>query len=301
MPAPVTDSRSNADEQIAHAASVIGRSEHRRRVFEAVYRGRRRTKTVDEIAVAVDLPRKRVLEEGRKLAAQHIVDQCKVGGVTAYTKDDFYAANRDRIIRLVSDPSKLAAFPTKRNPTAARVATQVIRVPAVAVDVQALTVDDIDSFAAVRSVSARKVITAATASMDESALKNGICSIIGVPSTQRDWGGEQNDLFTTRVRLRGKRVAATFAFKGRGTRGKLTPAKMGKNGDQVQRLFRTPARLFVVHYVGEIDQGIHDLMRELAKARSVAEGQVLYCAIDGRDTDRLVAAYPDAFRGAART
>jgi hypothetical protein len=90
---------------------------------------------------------------------------------------------------------------------------------------------------------------------------------------------------------------AAFAFKGRGTKKKLTPRDMGKNGDQIQRLFMSPAKLFIVQHVGEIDESVVDQMYSAAVTRSYATGdQVYYGTINGGDTIRLMAAYPEAFR-----
>jgi hypothetical protein len=73
------------------------------------------------------------------------------------------------------------------------------------------------------------------------------------------------------------------------------PAKMGKNGDQLQRLFDAPADVFVVQYEGEIKESIHKLMQELARARAVSHGRTSWCVIDGDNTRRLRKAYPKAF------
>ena len=77
MPIDVSDVRSSPSDQIAHAAKVIGKSLHRKAVFRAIYYGKKRVKTVAEIHQATSLPRKRVLEEGKKLAKQHVVHQTK--------------------------------------------------------------------------------------------------------------------------------------------------------------------------------------------------------------------------------
>jgi hypothetical protein len=46
---PVSDVGSNAKEGIARAAKGIGKSTHRRKVFDAIYTGKRRAKTVSEL------------------------------------------------------------------------------------------------------------------------------------------------------------------------------------------------------------------------------------------------------------
>ena len=133
--------------------------------------------------------------------------------------------------------------------------------------------------------------------MLESVFKEGIKRILNETGRFKDWGGERNDLLTTRLRLKGKRRATAFAFKGRGRRGKLTPAAMGKNGDQIQRLFSSPAEMFLVQYWDQIDESVIEQMGEFAKAKSAAEGKTIYYGvIDGQDSNRILKAYPQAFR-----
>ena len=91
----------------------------------------------------------------------------------------------------------------------------------------------------------RKVkVNSATKKISEKAFKNGIMKLIGETGNFQDWGGEPNDLYTSKLRHKGKRRAIAFAFKGPGTAGVLTPKKLGKNGDQIQRLFLSPAEIF---------------------------------------------------------
>lgn len=123
-------------------------------------------------------------------------------------------------------------------------------------------------------------------------------SLVGEEGSFKDWGGEKNDLWTTRLTYQGKRHSAAFAFKGKGTTGKLTPRKMGKNGDQLQRLLQAPADVFLVQYWREIDQSVLELLRALAVAKSVTERrQIHFCVIDGQDSQRLIQSYPNDFEG----
>jgi hypothetical protein len=76
----------------------------------------------------------------------------------------------------------------------------------------------------------------------------------------------------------------------------LTPKKLGKNGNQIQRLFLSPAEIFVVQYHSQIDQDVIEQMRAFAALNSVREGKrIWYGLIDGDDTNRLLAAYPRQF------
>ena len=49
MPIKVSDIGSNLNENIQHAADTIGRSPHRRKVFEEIYRGKTKVKSVSDL------------------------------------------------------------------------------------------------------------------------------------------------------------------------------------------------------------------------------------------------------------
>lgn len=103
-------------------------------------------------------------------------------------------------------------------------------------------------------------------------------------------------MFSTCLMLEGKRRDVAFGLKGKGMTGRLTPKKMGHNGDQVQRLFRSTAEVFLVQYWSKIDESILEQMENFAVAKSAVEGKkVYYGIIDGQDTMRLIAAYPECF------
>src|SRR5215469_8782974 len=101
---PVTDPRSNKNDQIKHAVEVIGRSKDRLKVFRAIYRGKKAIKTVSAIAKLTGLSNVRVLQEAAKLSGNGIVHPLKMGRETGYQKDVFYSTNRSRILQLVADP-----------------------------------------------------------------------------------------------------------------------------------------------------------------------------------------------------
>jgi len=293
MPFDVSDSRSNPADQIAHAVQVLGRARQRIAVFNAIYRGKKKAKTVNEIATMTGLDRVRVLQEGKRLADNGIVHQIVGLGVTAYEKDRFYSAQRNRILRLVRNPAAFAAFPTKARPSGLVPSQITIRIPRVRIQARYLTVDEIDSFSRVRQA---RVDPADYTPIPEARFKAGIASILGERGRFSDWGGERNDLYTNRVRIHGRRYPAAFAFKGPGTSGVLTPRAMGKNGDQIQRLFKTPACVFFVQYWGQIAESVSEQMEEFAKAKSAVEGSIVYFGvIDGDDSNRLLKAYPRAF------
>jgi hypothetical protein len=293
MPVAVTDPRSNPADQIAHAVEVLGRATQRIAVFKAIYRGKKRVKTVNEIATSTGLDRIRVLQEGRRLADNQIVKQIRAAGTTAYEKDNFYSAQKGKILRLVQDPAAFASFPTKARPRVALPKDIRIRVPKATVRVRLITIDDVDTFSRVRRL---RVEPRGRTPILEARFKKGVATILREEGRFADWGGEKNDLYSTRLRISGSRHAAAFASKGRGTKGILTPKQMGKNGDQIQRLFKSSATIFFVQYCGQIAESVLEQMEEFAKAKSVAIGDVVYFGvIDRDDSNRLIEAYPDAF------
>ena len=156
-----------------------------------------------------------------------------------------------------------------------------------------LTIDDVDSFGEVRRI---RSLSNGYVPIDEKWFKEGLKRIIGEFGVFRDWGGESNDLFTTRIVLNGKRVRAAFALKGKGTKGKLVPKKMGAQGDQLQRLLDSEADVFFVQYWGQVSESIVDLLSKLANAKASSQDSVIYFGIiDGKDTQRIVAAYREYF------
>jgi len=298
MPTKVADVRANPNENVVHAADVIGRSKVRRAVFEAIYRGKKKIKTVDELMQATGLGRVPVLNEGKKLAGNQIVTQVKVNGRTAYEMDEFFVHHKKKVLALVDDPSKRAKYPTKQEPRVQGKAIVQIRVGRSQPLPQPITIDDIESFAAVKqhAVASGQRLS----ELLEARIKRFLQKVIGETHDFKDWGGERNDLYTNKLRFRGKRRNAAFAFKGRATKGPLTPKKMGKNGDQLGRLFLSEAELFFVVYHSKIDESVAQQMRAYALTRALAGTRVYYCLIDGDDLARLVAAYPNEFSASAR-
>lgn len=293
MTIETTDIRSNPNEQIAYAATIIGRSETRKQVFKEIHRGKKCIKTVSEIVKKTGLDRIKVLKAARYLYNNRIVKQLKINGELAYEKDDFYAQNKKSILRLAGDKHALAKYPTKRNPRAATVIVN-LPVPRKAIDVKQLSIDDIDSFEKVKEI--QLAPNTKTVPLLENEFQKGLQKILEEQGKFNDWGGENDDLFSTRLILDGRRVNVAFGLKGRGTRGKLTPKKMGTQGDQIQRLFRTPADVFLVQYWNQIDQNVLEQMRIFAIAKSVLNGQrIYYGVIDGQDTLRIIKAYKECF------
>lgn len=292
MTIQVSDSASNRNEQIENAAKAIGKSDHKRKVFEAIHYHKKAVKTVSEIMERTNLTRVQVLKAGGELVRKKIgIDQNRVNGEVGYAKSDFLQQHRSEILGLAGNKKKLEKYPTKRNPRQVMIAT--IEVPVSTADVVQITVDDIGNFKKVDAVSATEHLPS---NVSENAFKKGIQAILGEGGKFTDWGGEKNDLLSTRLRLGGKRKTVAFAFKGPGTKGSLTPGKMGKNGDQIQRMFQSTADVFILQYWREIEESVLDQMKALATAKSATSGQrVWFGMIDGYDSRRIYEAYSKHF------
>lgn len=293
MTLSVSDIRSNPNDQIAHAARVLGRSQHCKAVFEAIYKGKKKIKAVKEIKKITRLRRIRILQEGKKLANNSIVIQTKLNQEIAYQQDAFYLQNKKRIISLAGNKSKLERFPTKINPKLNNTSIK-ITLPKRVVNIKQLFIDDIDPFSFVKRI---RNIKEQNSPIKEKKFKKGIQKIIKEKGKFTDWGGEKNDLFTTRIKIKNKRISVAFAFKGQGTKGKLTPKLMGKNGDQIQRLFNSVAEAFLVQYWDTVDESVIEQMKSFATAKSALENKkIYYGVIDGQDTQRLLTAYATYFK-----
>lgn len=287
---PVSDLLSNYNDQRVTAAELIGRSKHRQDIFKQVYRGQKRIKTIEEISDALGISTIHVLTEGGKMAG--LLFEKVRGG---YKKKPEFAARYQEILRLAKNPQKRRAIATKTSPNfTGRGASFKVSFPRIAQGARFVTIDDIESFAkASKLVNSR--VENNVKDLAEKKIKEGFTKIIGESGSFKDWGGEKSDLYTTRLRYRGARRRAAVAFKGKATTGKLVPAKMGKNGDQVNRLFEEPAEIFLVVFGGQIDPTIVSQMQAFALGRAMSGARVYYGVVDGTDLARIVAAYPKAF------
>lgn len=299
----VSDTPSHRRDQIANFAEILRNAEAKQKVFKAVYHGKKRSKTIGEIAKATGYSAKRVAEIAGPLArGEKLFEQGRArhdGRVTTvYKKIAFVVANRPKILSLARNRAQLERYHTKTNPKI-NVSVRIPKGHKVAVRVpfrvrsKFIRVEDIKEFSKVIKV--KSIAGLRPARISEPKTKAGFLRLLGETKTPKDWGGENNDIFTDRVTLFGKKRRAAFALKGPAKTGPLVPKKMGKNGDQIQRLFDTPASIFIVQYEGEVKESIYKLMEELAKARAITGGEVFWGVIDDDATKRLRKAYPWAF------
>jgi len=292
MAVEVRDHLSNTPEHIEELAKALGKG-HRRAVFLAIYRGKKRTKTVSELMKVTRLTHVRVLQCGGELADRGFVEQTKVGGETAYRTIRFFQVTKRKMLGLNKNRKALERFPTKRKVSFGSSLPRRIVISTKGADAKRITIDDIDTFYLVRPI---KPGESMPATVSEKQFKKGVQAIVGEAGEFKDWGGEDSDLYSSRLRVGGRRRTAAFAFKGPGEKGKLVPGKMGKNGDQAQRMFRQEADIFLVQHWREIDPSVLELLRGLAVAKSLATGKTIWFGvIDGQDSQRLLIAYPKKF------
>ncbi len=125
-------------------------------------------------------------------------------------------------------------------------------------------------------------------SVPEEKIKNAFAELLGEATVPNDWAGERSDLFSTRVTLDGRRISTAIAFKGPAKFHPMTVADLGKNGDQIDRLFSEPADLVVLQHCHEITPPVRGMMRAYAQRMGQLKS---FCLIDGYDTLRILAAY----------
>jgi hypothetical protein len=161
-------------------------------------------------------------------------------------------------------------------------------------DSQALVeMGQIDSFRGALEVPAEQVAGFANSLvLPERVVKQLLARLLGEPFVPNDWGGEHDDLYTTRVTFRGQPTPTSFLLKGAGLKGMLTPARLGKNGDQLTRMLRQPADLFIVQHVGAVSAAVRQQLQEAVVARRVHGHTVAVGSVwDGSDTARLFVAH----------
>jgi len=300
----VSDTSSNRRDQIANFAEILLDAPARQKIFKAIYRGKKATKTIGEIATATGYSAKRVATIAGPLAhGEKLFEQSRErhdGKVTTvYKKIPFLSRNRQEILSKAKSRRVLDHYHTKTNPKI-KVNVRIpkghkvfVRVP-FRVRSKFIRVEEIKEFSKAGKIKSTSGLSPAR--LSEAKTKAGFLHLLRETKTPKDWGGENNDIFTDRITVAGKKRRAAFALKGPAKRGALVPGKMGKNGDQIQRLFDTPATVFIVQYEGEVKESIYKLMEELAKARAVTAGETFWGVFDDSATKQLRKAYPSAFR-----
>lgn len=128
--------------------------------------------------------------------------------------------------------------------------------------------------------------------LPERTVKEFVALILGEPRIDKDWGGEPDDLFSTRVVLIDRAVPASFILKGPGKAGPLTISKLGRNGDQLERMLDQPATLFVVQHCDSVRPAVHKALRRgILALRAEGHEEAVGSVWDGSDCARLLVAH----------
>lgn len=158
-----------------------------------------------------------------------------------------------------------------------------------------LYVEDIDSFRKVRDVNPAQVahvLDHGYLDRSEDSIQLALEQILDVPFHKKDWGGEINDLYTANVTVNGARRATAFLLKGNGLhRREMRIADCGDNGDQIVRLFQSPAELYVVQFVGTLSEMVIADVESKVRDCRANDRNACFLVMDGQDTARVLHAY----------
>lgn len=114
---PESDSRSKASFQIIQAAEFMSRSKVRRTVFEEIYKGKRKGKTVQEIVLETKIPKNTAYREARYLYLANIVKREKnQEKALVYLKDRFFSKHKKKVLKLSRNKPEREKFREQMTP-----------------------------------------------------------------------------------------------------------------------------------------------------------------------------------------
>jgi hypothetical protein len=150
--------------------------------------------------------------------------------------------------------------------------------------------EDIEQFREMRSVTVADAEEwqNVMSKLPEHAVKQALASLLLEP-TKKDWGGESDDHFSGNLTVGGRRRTAAFLLKGPTNFREMTLEMMGKRADQIYRLTRTDADIYIVQH----SHLIGDAVRVTLRALTIYPGgdRKKYCVLDGLNTYRILKAY----------
>jgi len=283
------------NDQIYSAYESIGASKQRLEVFLAICKGSKKEKSVTWIRKHTTLKNnKRVTEETKKLADDETIIQLedKIDGETGYKKVDFLCKHKKDILKLINNKHARENFSTKINPKIKLTKKFIdvkLTLPKVGIKTQLISIQKIDEFSNIKKIKSADY----DLEKNEDDIKELFKNIAGEKGIFKDWPGEKNDLLTY-LTINGERKLVAFAFKGKSKKliKKLRPMDMGTNGDQVERLFTSPAEIFFVQFVGQMHELMLETMEKQASLKSYYTGKKIYYGIiDGSDTSKIFSQY----------
>jgi hypothetical protein len=154
-----------------------------------------------------------------------------------------------------------------------------------------LAPEEIDSFARITEVSQHEISDLIPLETPEAEIKAHLSRLVGNPFVQKDWGGETCDIFCN-LHFRRRSVPAAFLLKGKAyAQRPLRIADLGKNGDQLVRMFSLQAEVFIVQSNGPVDGTVYNHIQAQVAEKLMTAQPVYYLVLDGVQTARLLRAY----------
>jgi len=290
-----TEFSATSEETIQKIATELSTSDRKCRVFKAIYSGGNKPKDAVVLAAKTHLTEMVVLQLASPMAHQQYFEKLKHDGRIAFKKYPHINAARHRILRLAKNLKQLEHHVSSRTPKQT-ILVQVNSRKRTEVKAREVFIDDVGEFVRVRNLKPANLRSISPTRLPEKIFKYGVASILGNKGKFQDWGGEKNDLYTSHVTIGGRRKSTAFAFKGPAAPPPLTIAKLGKNGDQIPRLFSTTADVFFVQFEGRVEEAVKDLMLTYAIRKSQETGkEILYGVIALEDSHRLRVKYASHF------
>jgi hypothetical protein len=292
-----TEFAATSEESIQAIAAELSTSDRKFRVFKAVYSGGNKPKTAATLSAKTGLSEVTVLQLATPMANKQYFEQVRLDNRKAFKKYPHFNAVKSRIMSLAGNPEHLERHVSARTPKQT-ISVQVNSRKRQEISVKEIFIDDLAEFKRVKGITAARLPELSPKRLPEKIFKYGLASILGNKGRFQDWGGEKNDLYSSHVTIENRRKSTAFAFKGPATRPPLTPAKLGKNADQIQRLFSTVADAFFVQFEGRVEETVKAQMLAEAIRKSHETGrEVLYGVIALEDSHRIRVKYASHFTG----
>jgi hypothetical protein len=135
-----------------------------------------------------------------------------------------------------------------------------------------------------------KADLARLAEIPEQKVKELICELLGEHEVPKDWGGEEADIYSSQLLVDGVRRTGAFLLKGPAKFHPMSPSDLGKNGDQLYRLFNIPADIYIVQHCHRIGAAVRKMAEAFALTRAFIKPCKI-CFVDGAMTARLLKAH----------
>ncbi|MFW9889518.1 MAG: hypothetical protein ACFFER_15125 [Candidatus Thorarchaeota archaeon] len=157
-------------------------------------------------------------------------------------------------------------------------------------NVERVFLEDIDSFSKAASILPQDTSSISLEHLYEDQVKIALIDIIGERFIPDHSATEKSDLYTSQVILKGQRVPTAFLLKSmRSVKALDMKYGLGKSGNQVLRLVKEPAKLYVVQHTGEIKTDvIEHLEAQLFRKAKGLETTLYYYIMDGNETARIL-------------